>query len=178
MFDTETTGLLLPSPTPLKEQPHIIELALVEISQTHHDKWEKTGEHTWLINPEVEITDEITKITGLTTDDVKIERTFPLVLPEIEDVVIGAAGLIAHNLAFDRGMLVNELRRVNREFSFPYPPRQICTVEAFKHLKGRRLKQTELYEIVMEKPLAQTHRALDDARALAEVVLKSGLLED
>ena len=34
----------------------------------------------------------------------------------------------------------------------------------------------QLYERIIGKPLAQTHRALDDARALHEILVKDGLL--
>lgn len=84
--------------------------------------------------------------------------------------------MIAHNLWFDLNMLVNDLRRIGAEFRFPYPPKQVCTVEAYQHVRGRREKMTEMYERIMGEPLAQTHRALDDARALQRCVLKSGLL--
>ncbi len=41
---------------------------------------------------------------------------------------------------------------------------------------GHRPKMTELYENVMGKPLLQTHRALDDVRALYECTKEDGFL--
>jgi hypothetical protein len=35
----------------------------------------------------------------------------------------------------------------------------------------------ELYEAVIGKPLAQTHRALDDVAALVEIIVKEKLWE-
>jgi DNA polymerase III subunit epsilon len=164
IFDTETTGLLLPSDAALDSQPRIIEIGLIRIAG------KKRAEFSWLINPGIPITEEITKITGLRDADVAGAPTFSEVVGELVEAFLGAEQLVAHNLPFDRGMLVTELRRLGREHAFPYPPRQLCTVAAFEHVKGRRMRLTELYEHALKRPLAQTHRALDDARALEEVL--------
>lgn len=170
-FDCETTGLALPSAAALDSQPRIIEFAVVEISAGAI-----VGEHAWLINPEKPLSPEITKITKLTDSDLRDAPVFAEVLPKIVEIFLGARGLIAHNLPFDRALLLGELQRLGKEFAFPWPPEQICTVAAFEHLKGHRLKLIELYERVMGRELHQTHRALDDARALAEIVLKEGVI--
>lgn len=176
VFDTETTGFLKPEAGKLEDQPRIIELAVVEILWPEFDEPSINSEHTWLINPKQSLTSEITKITGLTDEDLKDKPTFPAVLAEIARVFVGADTLVAHNLPFDRGMLVSELKRIGKEYAFPYPPEQVCTVAAFEALKGRRMKMTELYLEVMGVELAQTHRALDDAKALAEIVIKARVL--
>lgn len=192
VFDTETTGFTVPSSAPLEKQPKIVDLALVELipvskpypkeleselaSRGAERLWMVGREHSWLINPGELLYDEIKKITGLTDDDVRGKPSFPEVLPELVKLFHGAHGLVAHNLPFDMSMLVNELRRCGKEFAFPYPPQQLCTVANYHPVFGRRAKLTEVYERVMGKPLAQKHRALDDARALAEIVIKENLL--
>jgi hypothetical protein len=65
-------------------------------------------------------------------------------------------------------VLYFELLRTGWERRFPFPPNQVCTVDSTMHIKGRRMKLTELYEHTQGKPLAQTHRAVDDVRALWE----------
>lgn len=167
VYDNETTGLLKPQVSDLAQQPKIIEFAVVAIDQSY----ERVSEHSWLINPGEEITPEITKITGLTNDDLRGKPRFIEVLPEIEQVFLGVTRVMAHNLPFDWGMLTNELKRIGREFAFPYPPQQVCTVQLASDLIfGRRAKMTELYEKTLGKPLAQTHRALDDVNALVEII--------
>jgi len=167
VFDTETTGLLKPDVADLAAQPKIIEYALVEINRDY----EEVARHTWLINPGEPLTPDINKITGLFDKDLADKPSFIQVLPEIEEAMMGVHQVIAHNLAFDWGMLTNELKRVGRQYAFPYPPNQLCTVQqASELLFGRRAKMTELYERAMGKPLAQTHRALDDVLALVEIV--------
>lgn len=182
VFDTETTGLPVPSSAPIEKQPKIIDFALVEVTL---DAVNGEGvniapyisrEKSWLIQPGEELSKEITKITGLTDDDLRGQPSFPEVLPEIITWFHGVEGIIAHNLPFDLGLLVNELRRCGKEFAFPYPAQQLCTVAHYHPVYGRRAKLTEVYERVMGQPLAQKHRALDDTRALAEIVIKENLI--
>lgn len=169
VFDTETTGLLKPQISDLAQQPKIIEIGLVEMDQDYNisNRWSS------FIQPEQAITEEITKITGITNEMLVGAPTFIQLLPEIEERFLGIDSIYAHNLPFDWGMLVNELRRIGREYAFPYPPHQMCTVQIGKDMIfGRYAKMTELYEKSMGKPLAQTHRALDDVDALVEIIIK------
>lgn len=166
IFDTETTGFLLPSSVPLEKQPRIIELGIVVV-----EDGKKVDEHNWLINPECQITAEITKITGITNDDLKDKPIFRELLGEIEDAFGIADYGFAHNAPFDVGMLKNELARCGRT-GFPFPKEMICTVQEYYHLFGKRPKLTALYEHIIGRPLAQTHRALDDAMAVFEILDK------
>lgn len=167
VFDTETTGLLRPEVSDLEKQPKIIEFALCELDR----HYEVVDKHTWLINPGELITEEITKITGLTNDDLKDAPRFIEVLPEIIAVFKGADRVIAHNAPFDHSMLVNDLRRIGLDHKFPYPPEWVCTVQLAQELiYGRRARMIELYKDTMGCELDQTHRALDDVMALVEIV--------
>lgn len=166
IFDTETTGLLLPSSAPLEKQPRIIELGVAVVIDGKLE-----ASHNWLINPEMEISDEITKITGITNEDLVGKPLFRQLLGEIEEAFGGSDYGIAHNAPFDVGMLTNELALCSRT-GFPWPKEIICTVQEFTPLMGKRPKLVHLYENVMGKPLAQTHRALDDAMAVFEVLEK------
>lgn len=184
VFDTETSGLTVPTSAPLEKHPKIVDFALVEVVLYEDSdavkfdpfKPQIEREKAWLINPGEPLYDETKKITGLTDDDVRGAPGFPEILPEIRQWFLGAEGLIAHNLPFDLGMLVNELKRCGCEYAFPYPPQQICTVANYHPVFGRRAKLTEVYQRVFGEELKQKHRALDDARALAQIVLKEGLL--
>lgn len=168
VWDTETTGLLKPDLADLKEQPQIIELAITKLD----DKYKVKKKRSWLINPGIPLPAEITKITGLTDDDLKGKPSFIDVLAEIEEEFLGTYRMVAHNLPFDKGMLVNELRRVNREFAFPYPPAQVCTAQLSEQYDGKRMRLIQLYKLVTGKEYPQTHRAQDDVDALVEIVCK------
>lgn len=172
IFDTETTSLLMPEVAELSTQPHIVEIAALKLD----NKYREVGRYKTLVLPAVPLNEEEhKKITGLTNADLETAPTFLEIYPHLADFFIGQDTIIAHNLEFDKGMLVAELRRIGKEFAFPYPPEQICTVNLTKHLKGHRLKLTELYEIKIGKPLKQLHRAMSDVEALTEIVRKMKL---
>jgi len=165
VFDTETTGLPLPDCADLDKQPCIIELAVARI-----EDGKIIAEHSWLMNPERPLEAIITKITGLKDEDLADKPKFRELLGEIEEAFGGADQLIAHNAPFDVGLLGFELSRACRT-GFPWPKTTICTVQEFFHEKGRRLTLAQLYELKLGRPLAQTHRAMDDVRALAEICI-------
>ena len=164
LLDFETTGLILPSSSDLVLQPRIIEIGAIKVS----DRGSVVAELGELIDTRQEISAEITKITGIKPEQLKGKRTIEEVIPELADFFLGAHTLVAHNVAFDRDVLYFELLRTGWERRFPFPPNQVCTVDSTMHIKGRRMKLTELYEHTQGKPLAQTHRAVDDVRALWE----------
>lgn len=166
IFDTETTGLLLPSKAPLEKQPRIIELGALAVSKDGI-----IGELSQLLDPQVEITAEITKITGITNEDLVGKPTFAEFLPQLADFFRGADFLICHNAPFDTGMLRNDLKRAGCE-DFPWPTETLCTAQEYTALLGKRPSLKVLYQHIIGEPLAQTHRALDDAAAVHAVLLK------
>ena len=168
IIDTETTSLLKPEVADLAQQPHIIEIALIRLDEHSYEEVER---YDTLLKPGEPLDEDLhKKITGLTNADLEDAPSFLELYDGIADFMLGEQSIIAHNAAFDMGVLVVELRRIGKEFAFPYPPNQVCTVERTKHIKGRRMRLIELYEMKMGKPLKQTHRAMGDAEALADVV--------
>lgn len=175
IFDTETTGLLKPAAIPLEQQPKIIELGALKV-----DGDKIIGELSQLIDPEEPLTAIITKITGIKDEDLADKPPFYEYFPLLVDFFEGTDMLICHNAFFDTGMLKNEISRLSFETSnenvrcaikFPWPAETICTVQEYKALLGKWPKMTELYEKIIGKPLAQTHRALDDCKALHEILV-------
>lgn len=173
VFDTETTGLPLHGSAPLEKQPKIIEFGAVLFEPATGTIAE---EFNALIHPGEEITAEITKITGITNEDLAGAGTFDATLPSIQRLFKEAGTVIAHNLPFDRSMVKFELARRGIT-EFPWPPNEICTVGHFRDVWGRNPKLVELYEWSLGRPLKQTHRALDDVKALMEIVLKERVWE-
>ncbi len=161
-WDTETTGLIKNPGLPLLRQPHIIEIGAVK----------ETGEEfSQLINPGILIEPIITKVTGITNDDLKDCPRFSEVLPDFADFVLGTESWVAHNMSFDLGCLVFELRRLGKQDAFPFPPTQIDTIELAKpRYNGRFMKLNQLGEDLCDIPAdQQNHRALDDAKLLMKV---------
>jgi DNA polymerase III epsilon subunit-like protein len=175
VHDWETTGLTLHPGVPAYRQPRAIEFggALVDC---------KTGEVVdelgFLVNPGETIEPIITKITGLTNAELAEAEPFEAHLEKLA-AFFGRAGLaVAHNLPFDRQILFGELDRLGRRGHFPWPGRELCTVNTFVDRWGRFPKLTEVYEWTFGEQLAQTHRALDDVRALAGVFARNRLWEN
>jgi DNA polymerase III epsilon subunit-like protein len=165
IFDTETTGLLLPSTAPISKQPRITEIGAISLSIC--------GEMdclSQLINPEIKITEKITKITGIDNKKVKDAPTFKEFFPKLKEFFCQTDILIAHNAPFDVGMLEAEFNR--NGCSFPIPQTVLCTVQEYMPVFGFRPSLIQLYKKIVGKDLNQTHRALDDVEALLEILIK------
>ena len=175
IIDWETTGLTLHPDVAAHKQPKAIEFGgvLLRISADEVRIEEATS---ILINPGEPLEPIITKITGLTDADLADAPTFMQVLPQLVRFFKEADGVVAHNLPFDRSILRGELVR-NNITEFPWPASELCTIGVYQAQWGRNPKLIELYHAIMGRPLAQTHRALDDVNALAEIFIKERLWE-
>lgn len=171
IFDSETTGLLKHATAQMSAQPKMIEFGAALVDQ----EGELIDTLQLLINPCQPLEAIITKITGLTDEDLFEEPTFKEVWPQIRAFMERADIVIAHNLPFDKGVADFELKRLEVT-DFKWPRYQICTVQENVFEWGRRPKLTELYAYQTGQPLAQTHRAIDDVMALLDVVQKQGIL--
>jgi DNA polymerase III epsilon subunit-like protein len=167
IFDTETTGLPVAKAAGLAAQPEIIEYAAVKVN----DDLEVIDEIEFMCRPRIMPLDPvITKITGIKTADLEDKLPFNAYLSDLVKFHFAQSEILAHNVAFDIDLMSFELQRLNAEFRFPWPPIQICTVEATRHLKNNRLKLAELFEMATGSPPAKAHRAMDDVMSLLTVV--------
>lgn len=162
--DTETTGLLEPEGTDLNLQPHIIEVYVAILNS----KLELVKEFESLIKPPIPIPKYITKINGITDEMVAHAPAYMEVYRDISQVFLGCHTMVAANLSFDLGMLKLENERIGKLFNFPYPPIHFCAIEQSMHLKGYRLKNSELYELATGNQLVGAHRAKNDVLATIE----------
>lgn len=165
IFDTETTGLILPSHMPIERQPRIIEFAGVHLDTI---TWEITREFSYLYDPCVPLSQKITKITGLKDSDLVGKPLFGC--DEIIDFFEGADRAVAHNFSFDYGMLEIEFKIAGRELKIPALEAPICTVEKTEHITGSRLTLTKLHAYLFGDDFKGAHRALVDVKALARIV--------
>jgi DNA polymerase III epsilon subunit-like protein len=167
LFDTETTGLPQPLSVPLDRQPRIIEFSALKLDDKSLKEKDRIN---IMINPGVPISAEITRITGIKQEDLEDKKSFGVHFRSLVDFFLGETILVAHNLDFDGKLLQFDLQRIGREFTFPWPFRRICTVEASYPIKNYRLNLGALYEIATGKKLQGAHRAINDTLALAECV--------
>lgn len=117
-------------------------------------------EKYYLINPEEEFETYNTLIHGITYEDVKNEKTFPELWPEIKELIDGNI-LFAHSALFDMSVLKSLLEKYN----LPFPTIKIgCTLRlsriAFKDsLTSFKLSTISTYLEVNHNH----HNAISDA---------------
>lgn len=157
VFDLETTG-------GNHKNDKIIEIGLVKIHNL-----EVVEQMSMMINPEMKIPEFIQKLTSISEEDVKG-------CAKIEDVIddivkfMGDSILVAHNTAFDVPFFNSVLRRLDRP---ELTNKSLCTNLMTKYLIPNLLNSNlnymcRLFEIQHKK----AHRALDDALATAELLIK------
>ena len=168
LLDFETTGLLCAEGNALENQPYIIEAFVLRVDNTGT---EQARFHS-LVKPPIPLPEKITSITGITEKDLKGAPRFATIYRPLVEICLGAHTIVGHNLSFDLTMLVNELRRIDKEHKFPYPPIHYCTVANSINVRGLRLRLKELYSFATGKEeIENAHRAESDVMALLECYL-------
>lgn len=161
IFDLETTGLVGAKGKDQLYQPHITEFYGVQVD----NNLKFVRDFDTLIKPPVPIPHHLEKMIGITNEMVANAPTFLEVVKQIIKVFLGSHTIVAHNLSFDEEVLITELKRIGKQYHFPYPPIKFCTVEQSMYIKGYRLKNGELYKIATGKELVDAHRAKNDVKA-------------
>jgi len=163
IFDTETTGLTKPAPTNIKFQPFLTEIFCFKIDEN----FRKISEFESMVRPPIPISKEITKITGITNEDVIDAPVFFEIYDKLYEFFCGVDVVVGHNVAFDIDILHYELLRHDLEKKFCYPKKHICTVEASHHLENKRLNLQKLHEHLFAEGFEDAHRARFDVMATA-----------
>lgn len=166
IIDTETDGLVENMTTRLDKQPEILEFCGIRIN----DFGGIVEEVDELIKPSRPITEEVTKMNGITNDMVKNCKPFSYHASNIRDLIERADCVVAHNAAFDTDMIDLEFARLNKtKIAWPHI---ICTVEATIHFKGYRLTLSALHELLFGSKFEGAHRARADVEALTRCVVE------
>lgn len=177
IFDTETTGIPKHPNAKDEIQPRVIEFGAI----LANENGEIIDEMSLLLKPiddkgeQLLLEDKITEITGLTDEDLAEAPLFEEKVDDLARFISRADALIAHNLPFDKTMMGLEIDRA-KVIDFPWPEIEICTVQEHADEWGYRPKLTELYEFYTGEKLAQSHRAIEDVKALAIVCGHAGVL--
>lgn len=157
VFDLETTGLN-------KTKDEIIEIGAVKI---------KSGEiidkYNTFIKPGVKIPEFITNLTGITdnmvVDAPEITKVMTEFLEFAKDTV-----LVAHNASFDYGFLKSALSKIGKgNFYSPVLDTLSLSRALLAGIKNHKLNTICQH---LNISLENHHRAVDDAGATAEVLLK------
>ncbi|MEM1043763.1 MAG: DEDD exonuclease domain-containing protein [Bacteroidota bacterium] len=155
--DTETTGTRA-------GEDRVIEIGAVKVRGG-----EVVDTFGHLIDPERHVPRRITRITGLSTASVFGEPTAKDVLPDYLDF-LGEGVLVAHNLGFDLRFLQAELDRAGLP---AIENESVCTLRLARRLlpslPSRGLTALQAHFGITNPA---RHRALGDAEATAEVLLR------
>ncbi|MFA5855194.1 MAG: 3'-5' exonuclease [Candidatus Gracilibacteria bacterium] len=170
VVDLETTGL-----EPRLDR--IVEIAAVKVLNGQIvDEWSS------LVNPGIFVPQETTDITGITTELLYAAPQFRDVADEYLRFLGEDSVFAAHNVDFDRSFMNHHLIRVGLE-AMPHP--YLCTFKLAKLVYPNFGKYgLGALADMLKIDLMQAHRAIHDARATAELlirllsVLQSGGLRD
>lgn len=158
VVDVETTG------GSAAQGHRVTEVAAVRVS-----RGAITETYSTLVNPGRSIPAMIVSLTGITDEMVRRAPGFDEVAPRVAEVLRGRV-FVAHNAGFDWGFLCAEMdRAIGRRLA----GRQLCTVRLARkllpELPSRSLDALALY---FGLDIESRHRALDDAVATAEVLIR------
>lgn len=149
-MDIETNGLSY-------VRGRVIEVAAIRV-----EGGQVVREFNQLIDPETELPEFITGLTGIRSSDLRGAPTFNQIADELYEVMDGAV-FVAHNVRFDYSFLKQEFKRLGRNFS----PRQLCTMRLSRALYPQH-KSHKLASLIERHGFTfeSRHRAYDDAAVL------------
>lgn len=161
VFDTETTALISNSLVAEKAQPRIIEF----YGALYDAEAQLIREVDFLCDPGIPISPEITKITGIRPEDVAGQQKFAHHAADVRELIEEADVAVAHNMSYDHAVVNFEMARL--QSAVQWPADLVCTVEQTEHLRGHRLRLTDLHQELFGEPFTGAHRARVDVQALA-----------
>ena len=154
VFDIETTGFS-------SKNDKIIEIGAVKLKDG-----EIVDSFSTFVDPKVNIPYKITELTSITQNMVNGQPTIDEVLPKFMEFV-GDSVLVAHNAAFDVGFIKKNLADMGKTLKNPV----MDTVPLARYLYPD-LKKVKLNLVAKHLgiSLENHHRAVDDAKATAEIL--------
>ncbi len=156
VFDLETTGFS-------SSFDRIIEIGAVKI---HNG--EVIDVFSTFVNPEIKIPYNITELTGISNDMVKDSESIYEILPKFMEFVKGTV-LVAHNANFDTSFIRKKCCEYNIEFNYPIMDTIPLAKFMFPELNKYKLNTIAKH---LDISLENHHRAIDDAKATAEILTK------
>ena len=139
---------------------------VVEVAAIRVENGQITREFRQLIDPGVPLPQFITRLTGITQNDLAGAPIFAAIADELHECLSGAI-FVAHNVRFDYSFLKQEFKRIGKQFN----PRQLCTVRLSRALYPTE-RSHKLASVIERHNLqvSARHRAYDDAHALWQFV--------
>lgn len=153
-FDLETTGTNV-----LKDR--IVEISYIKVMPDGNEKAQR-----YLVNPEIVIPEEATKVHHISNEDVAGQPTFRELVDTIEGDFSGCDLAGYNSNRFDIPMLIEEFARAGRNFSLL--DRNIIDVQNIFYKKEPRTL-IAAYKFYCDCDLEGAHSAANDTRATYEV---------
>ena len=154
-FDLETTGVNI-------THDRIVEIAILKVHPNG-----KEESHRWLVNPEMPIPPEVTKVHGISDADVVGAPTFKQLAKEINSIIKDADLGGYNSNRFDIPLLAEEMLRA--EVDFDMKNRVSVDVQNIFHKMEQRTLSAA-YKFYCEKNLEDAHTAEADTLATYEVL--------
>jgi len=154
-FDLETTGINIAT-------DRIVEISILKIfpNGTQESK-------TWLVNPEIEISEQAIAVHGITNEKVVNEPTFKELAEKINEMIADADLAGFNSNRFDIPLLAEELLRVGIDFDMEN--RKAVDVQVIFHKKEQRTLSAG-YKFYCGKDLEDAHSAEADTMATYEIL--------
>ena len=158
ILDLETTGFK-------PEEAGITEIAII----TMKDGKEETFET--LVDPEMAVPAEITRITGITDDMVRGQPKMAELMPFIQELFRDKI-FVAHNVPFDWSFFDYAYRKHLRQ---PLKMPSLCTLRLARKYLGLQSNKLESVAKYFNVSLVGAHRAMNDTRAVKDILF--GLID-
>ncbi|MGJ8659803.1 3'-5' exonuclease [Cellulophaga fucicola] len=158
-FDLETTGINV-------AKDRVVEISILKVYPNGNKE-----SKTWLVNPEMQIPEEVIAVHGITNEKVANEPTFAALSKEIY-AMIKDCDLGGYNSdRFDIPLLAEEMLRADVDFDMKNTV-SVDVQTIFHKMEKRTLEAA--YKFYCDKDLTNAHSAAADTNATYEV-LKSQL---
>lgn len=154
-FDLETTGINITN-------DRIVEIAILKVFPNG-----KEESHRWLVNPEMPIPPEVSKIHGIYDKDVLDKPTFKQLAKEIYNLIKDSDLAGYNSNKFDIPLLAEEMLRA--EVDFDMKSRLAIDVQNIFHKMEQRTLSAA-YKFYCNETLEDAHTAEADTNATYEVL--------
>ena len=155
-FDLETTGINV-------AKDRIVEIAILKVYPNGNKE-----SKTWLVNPEMQIPEEVIAVHGITNEKVANEPTFKELSKEIYKMIKDSDLGGFNSDRFDIPLLAEEMLRAEVDFDMKNTV-SVDVQTIFHKMEKRTLSAA--YKFYCDKELTDAHSAQTDTNATYEVLL-------
>ncbi len=154
-FDLEATGVSV-------TKDRIVEISILKVYPNGNKE-----SKTWLVNPEVEMSEEVIAIHGITNEKVANEPTFKELAHRVLDMIKDSDLAGYNSNKYDIPLLVEEFLRAGIDFEMG--KRVAVDVQNIFHKKEQRTLSAA-YRFYCDKELENAHSAEADTMATYEIL--------